>query len=262
MVFRELGAEVFLRGATPDGRNINDDCGSLFPHHTSAEVCQRQAAIGVALDGDADRVTLIDENGQVLDGDEIMAILGTRMLERRTLAHHTVVATVMSNLGLEQALGRKGGTLLRTAVGDRYVVEAMCERGLNFGGEASGHIIFLAHSTTGDGILAALQVLAVMVEEKKPLSELARTMTRYPQVLVNVQVAKKEPLDSMPRVQAAIAGAEAALGADGRVLVRYSGTENKVRVMVEGPDDKSIRAHADEIASVLKQALGGSRIEV
>jgi phosphoglucosamine mutase len=166
-----------------------------------------------------------------------------------------MVATVMSNLGLERALAAHGGKLVRTAVGDRYVVEAMRERKLCFGGEQSGHIIFLDHSTTGDGLLAALQVLTIMVQEGKPLSELARTMTRYPQVLLNFKVAQKLPLDELPRVQAAIAQAETALGADGRVLVRYSGTEPKARVMVEGTDEQLIRSHADEIARVMQQSL-------
>jgi phosphoglucosamine mutase len=200
-------------------------------------------------------VILTDEKGQIIDGDQIMAILGTRLLARGALPHETMVATVMSNLGLERALAAKGGKLLRTAVGDRYVVEAMREHKLCFGGEQSGHIIFLDHSTTGDGLLAALQVLTIMVQEGKPLSELARTMTRYPQVLVNFKVAQKLPLDELPRVKAAIAQAETALGADGRVVVRYSGTEPKARVMIEGTDEALIKTHADEIARVMQQSL-------
>ena len=214
-----------------------------------------RAEIGIALDGDADRVILIDERGQTVDGDQIMAILGTRLLARRALPQDTMVATVMSNLGLERALAERGGKLLRTAVGDRYVVEAMRERKLCFGGEQSGHIIFLEHSTTGDGLLAALQVLAVMVQEGRSLSDLARTMTRYPQVLLNFKVSQKLPLDDLPRVKAAIADAENALGADGRVVVRYSGTEPKARVMIEGTDEQLIKSHADEIARVMQQSL-------
>ncbi len=254
-VFSELGAQVITLGVEPDGRNINDACGALHPERTATEVKRTGATLGIALDGDADRVILCDENGQVIDGDQVMAILGTRMLARDVLPHRTVVATVMSNLGLERALGAQGGKLMRTAVGDRYVVEAMRERGLLLGGEQSGHIIFLDHATTGDGTVAALRVLAVMAEEGKSLSELARSMTRYPQVLLNFSVARKRPLDDMPAVMNAITHAERDLGDDGRVLVRYSGTESKARVMVEGADEARIRAHADEIARVMKTQL-------
>jgi phosphoglucosamine mutase len=255
MVLEELGAEVFSLSVAPNGQNINDACGALHPESTAAEVHRTRAEIGIALDGDADRVILTDEKGQIVDGDQIMAILGTRLLARGALPRETMVATVMSNLGLERALAARGGKLLRTAVGDRYVVEAMREHKLCFGGEQSGHIIFLDHSTTGDGLLAALQVLTIMVEEGKPLSELARTMTRYPQVLVNFKVPQKLPLEDLPKVQAAIAQAETALGADGRVVVRYSGTEPKARVMIEGTDEAVIRSHADEIVRVMQQSL-------
>jgi phosphoglucosamine mutase len=255
MVLEELGAEVFPVAVAPNGQNINDQCGALHPESAAGEVKRMRAEIGIALDGDADRVILIDERGQIIDGDQIMAILGTRLLARRALPQETMVATVMSNLGLERALVEHGGKLLRTAVGDRYVVEAMREHKLCFGGEQSGHIIFLEHSTTGDGLLAALQVLSIMVQEGKPLSELARTMTRYPQVLVNFKVAQKLPIDDLPKVKAAIADAETALGADGRVVVRYSGTEPKARVMIEGTDEAMIKSHADEIARVMQQSL-------
>jgi len=254
-VFEELGAEVFPLAVTPSGRNINDQCGALFPENTANEVHRTRAEIGIALDGDADRVILIDERGQTVDGDQIMAILATRMIARGELPHRTLAATVMSNLGLERAIVEKGGRLLRTAVGDRYVVEAMREQGLTFGGEQSGHIVFLQHTTTGDGVLAALQVLSVMTEEGKPLSELARTMTRYPQILLNFKVPQKLPIDELPLVKAAIAHAESALGGEGRVLVRYSGTEAKARVMIEGTDEAIIKTHADEIARVLQEAL-------
>jgi phosphoglucosamine mutase len=254
-VLEELGAEVTTLGVEPNGRNINDGCGALHPELAAAEVTRSGAQVGIALDGDADRVILCDEHGQTVDGDQIMAILGTRMLRRKTLPHATVVATVMSNLGLERALAGDGGILLRTAVGDRYVVEAMRERGLTFGGEQSGHIVFLQHATSGDGLLAALQVMAVMIQEERPLSELARTMTRYPQVLVNFKVARKRPLDELPRVTGVIAKIEGALGGDGRVVVRYSGTEPKARVMIEGKDEKVIKAYADEIALELQRAL-------
>jgi phosphoglucosamine mutase len=254
-VFRELGAEVVELNVWPDGRNINDGCGALHPEAMAAEVRQQGADLGVALDGDADRLILADEKGTIVDGDQVMAILGTRMLERRQLPEQTVVATVMSNLGLERALSAKGGKLLRTAVGDRYVVEAMRERGLSLGGEQSGHIIFLDHATTGDGMVAALRVLSVMVAEEKPLSELARAMTRFPQVLLNFAVLKKRPFEEMPAVQKVIAAVTQALGVDGRVVVRYSGTESKARVMIEGTDEAGIRAQADEIASTLQREL-------
>jgi phosphoglucosamine mutase len=254
-VFQELGADVEEISVWPDGRNINYNCGALHPEMMADEVRRSGAQLGIALDGDADRVILADENGNIVDGDQVMAILGTRMLEREALPERTVVATVMSNLGLERALTAKGGKLVRTAVGDRYVVEAMRERGLLLGGEQSGHIIFLDHATTGDGMVAALRVLATMVQEGKPLSELARSMTRYPQVLLNFAVAKKRPFEEMPTVVHVIKRVESDLGADGRVVVRYSGTEAKARVMIEGTDEARIKAHADEIAQTLQKAL-------
>jgi phosphoglucosamine mutase len=254
-VFSELGAEVTVLSAEPNGRNINDNCGALHPEKAAAEVRRTRSAIGIALDGDADRVILTDERGEIVDGDQIMAILGTRLLARHALPGNTVVATVMSNLGLERALAERSGTLLRAPVGDRYVVETMREKGFIFGGEQSGHIVFLEEATTGDGLLAALQVLSVMVQEERPLSELAAIMTRYPQVLINFKVAKKTPVVELPGVQAAIRWVEDALGQDGRVLVRYSGTESKARVMIEGTDENTIRAHAEEIVAIMQKAL-------
>jgi len=254
-VFQELGADVSELNVWPDGRNINFNCGALHPEAMAEEVRLSGAKLGIALDGDADRVILADEKGNIVDGDQVMAILGTRMLERDELPRRTVVATVMSNLGLERALAAHGGKLLRTAVGDRYVVEAMREGGLILGGEQSGHIIFLDHATTGDGMVAALMVLAAMVREGKPLSELAAAMTRYPQVLLNFAVARKRPFEEMPAVQRLIERVERDLGADGRVVVRYSGTESKARVMIEGTDEAGIRARADEIARTLQEAL-------
>ena len=254
-VFQELGAEVSELNVWPDGRNINFNCGALHPEGMAEEVRLSGAKLGVALDGDADRVILADENGNIVDGDQLMAILATRMLDRDQLPQRTLVATVMSNLGLERALAAHGGKLLRTAVGDRYVVEAMRADGLTLGGEQSGHIIFLDHATTGDGMVAALMVLAVMVREGKPLSELARAMTRYPQVLLNFAVARKRPFEEMPEVLRLIEKIEKDLGADGRVVVRYSGTESKARVMIEGTDEAGIRTRADEIARTLQEAL-------
>jgi phosphoglucosamine mutase len=257
-VFEELGAEVFALGVHPDGRNINDGCGALHPEHMAAEVRRVGAHLGVALDGDADRLILADETGKVVDGDQVMAILGTRLLAKNALPGRTVVATVMSNLGLERALVAQGGRLLRTAVGDRYVVEEMRAGGFLLGGEQSGHIVFLDHATTGDGVVAALRVLAVMAEEGRPLSELGRAMTRYPQVLLNFPVARKRPLEEMPAMLRAIARVEGDLGAEGRVLVRYSGTEAKARVMIEGTDLGRIRVQADELAQTLRQELAAA----
>ncbi|MBC8134111.1 MAG: phosphoglucosamine mutase, partial [Deltaproteobacteria bacterium] len=255
-VFEELGAQVIAIGVDPNGRNINDHCGAMHPEKMAAEVRRSGAALGVALDGDADRLILADEKGQIVDGDQVMALLGTRMLAKDTLPARTVVATVMSNLGLERALSDRGGILMRTAVGDRYVVEAMREGGLILGGEQSGHIVFLDHATTGDGTVAALRVLGVMLDEGRPLSELVSTsMVRYPQVLLNFPVAHKRPLDELPEVCRAISHVEAVLGSEGRVVVRYSGTEAKARVMIEGTDETTIRAHANDIAQAIQRAL-------
>jgi phosphoglucosamine mutase len=219
------------------------------------EAVRREGAdLGVALDGDADRVIICDERGQIVDGDAIMALCGTRMLKHGRLASGTLVTTVMSNIGLERAIQDAGGRLVRTNVGDRYVVEEMRRSGSNFGGEQSGHLIFLDHATTGDGVIAALAVLAVMLEEQTPLSRLAKVMTRYPQVLVNVKVAQKRPIDKLAPVTALIARVERELGSDGRVLVRYSGTEPKARVMVEGSDEGRIQGYAEEIAAALVAA--------
>ena len=253
-VLAELGADVEAVGVRPDGKNINKGCGALHPDHTCKAVKKYRADLGIALDGDADRVIFSDERGNVVDGDAIMAMLAARMIKAGTLSKQTVVATVMSNLGLERALAALGGKLVRTQVGDRYVVEEMRREGYNFGGEQSGHLIFLDHMTTGDGMVAALQVMALMAETGKPLSELARGMTRYPQVLVNVKVREKKPLESLEDVVKLIETIERTLGQDGRVLVRYSGTEAKVRVMVEGPDASAIQTYADDIARALERA--------
>jgi phosphoglucosamine mutase len=255
-VFHELGANVDEMGVKPDGTNINDGVGALAPEGMCRRVREIGAHLGVALDGDADRLIVCDERGEIVDGDAVMALVATRLLARGQLAKRTLVATVMSNIGLERALGAAGGRLVRTAVGDRYVVEEMRKHGYNLGGEQSGHLVFLDHMTTGDGVVAALNVLAIMVEEGRPLSELARCMERAPQVLVNVKVAKKRPLDQLPDVGALIRRVEADLGDAGRVLVRYSGTEAKVRVMVEGPDESRIKAWAEDIAAALARACG------
>ena len=256
LVLRELGATVIELGTEPNGVNINLDAGALHPERMAEKVRETQAHLGIALDGDADRIILCDEKGTIVDGDQILAIAAARKKSAQTLAGNTLVATVMSNLGLEIAMERLGISLVRTGVGDRYVVEEMRKHGYNLGGEQSGHLIFLDHSTTGDGSLSALQILAIMLQEERPLSELAAIMERVPQVLVNVRVAEKRPIEELPKVQKAIKNLEKKLGRDGRVLVRYSGTEPKVRVMVEGTDRALIDQHAREIGEVFLQELG------
>jgi phosphoglucosamine mutase len=253
-VFEELGAKVIAIHTRPDGKNINARAGALHPQAMAECVKLHDAHLGIALDGDADRCVLCDEHGNIIDGDAVMALCATRMLREGTLAKQTLVATVMSNLGLERAMRGIGGHVVRTQVGDRYVVEEMRKNGYNFGGEQSGHLVFLDHATTGDGIVAALRVLAVMVREGRPLSELAKVMERTPQVLLNLAVDRKIPLHELPDVQRIIADVERQLGDDGRVLVRYSGTESKARVMIEGMDEGRIQGWADEIAGVLARA--------
>ena len=257
-VLRELGAEVFEFGCEPNGRNINDECGSLHPERAAAKVRELRADVGIALDGDADRVTVIDERGEILDGDALMWLCARAMQEKGVLAKSTVVATVMSNLGLERALESIGVGLVRTAVGDRYVVEAMREGGYNLGGEQSGHVLFLDHSTTGDGLMSALQILALRARSGTKLSQLFCGFERYPQVTVNVSVAEKRPLEDLPSLQEAIAEVEDELGNAGRVLIRYSGTELKARVMVEGRNETRVHEIANHLASKLKQALAGA----
>jgi phosphoglucosamine mutase len=254
MVFEELGAEVISIHDQPDGKNINAKAGALHPQAMCERVVAEGAQIGLALDGDADRVVICDEKGRIVDGDAVMALCASRMLAARTLAHNTLVATVMSNIGLERAVRSAGGKVVRTPVGDRYVVEEMRRCGYNFGGEQSGHLVFLDVNTTGDGIVAGLRVLAVMVREQRPLSELTRVMERTPQVLINVAVGQKRPLEELPAVVELIKGIERELGDDGRILVRYSGTEPKARVMIEGPDEAAIQARAEEVAAAIKAA--------
>jgi phosphoglucosamine mutase len=253
LVLQELGALVTAVGVRPNGVNINKEAGALFPDHVRAEVVKRSAVIGIALDGDADRVIVVDEKGQLVDGDQVLAMCAARMVSEGTLRKKTLVATVMSNLGLEQAMTRIGGKLVRTQVGDRYVVEAMRAGGYNLGGEQSGHLVFLDHASTGDGMLAALQVLALMLRTGRPLSELAQSsMERVPQVLESVTLAARRPLGDMRRLAETTAKVVKALGGDGRVLVRWSGTEPKLRIMLEGPREEHIRAWAKELADAAK----------
>lgn len=254
-VFEELGATVFSLGVKPNGRNINRS-GALHPEGVASEVVKRRADLGIALDGDADRVIVVDEHGATVDGDFLMALCALRMLREGTLIRRTLVTTVMSNLGLERALGAAGGRVLRTPVGDRHVVERMRSGGYRFGGEQSGHLIFLDHATTGDGIVAALQVLAIAVEEQQPLSELAaEAMTPVPQLLVNERFATRRALEQMPKTSAAIERSRASLGDAGRVVVRWSGTEPKLRVMVEGDSEVAITRHAERILSAARADL-------
>ena len=256
LIFEELGAKVFKLGNQPDGLNINRKCGSLYPEVAASKVLETGADIGLALDGDGDRLIVVDENGHVLDGDQIMAICAMDLMEQGRLPGNTLAATVMSNMALEVFMREKGGRLLRTPVGDRYVVEAMRKHGAMLGGEQSGHIIFMEHSTTGDGILAALQLLRIMRERNKPLSELAGLLKPFPQKLVNVHVERKVPFAEVPALQKAVRDAEEKLGERGRVLLRYSGTESVARVMVEGEDqglvDRLTETLAEEVANGLK----------
>jgi phosphoglucosamine mutase len=256
-VFAELGAEVIPLGVDPDGRNINEACGSLFPENVAARVREEGADLGIALDGDADRAVLIDERGQILDGDAVLALCAGDLVARNALSGRKIVATVMSNLGLEKALERLDVGLLRTQVGDRYVVEAMRNGGYNLGGEQSGHVIFLDHNTSGDGLITALQVLAIMRRTGRSLSELTAGFERFPQVLVSVLVSEKKPIESLPGFAQAVKNVEDELGESGRVLVRYSGTEPKARIMVEGEDERQVSALANDLADVLRRSLGG-----
>ncbi|KRT71661.1 MAG: phosphoglucosamine mutase, phosphoglucosamine mutase [Deltaproteobacteria bacterium CSP1-8] len=248
-VFQELGADVIPVAVSPNGLNINDKCGSLYPELVSAKVKEHRAGLGISLDGDADRVIVVDHRGEVVDGDRIMAICAEELARKKKLKKNTVVATVMSNIGLELFLRERKIRMARAPVGDRYVVEAMRAGGYNFGGEQSGHLIFLDHATTGDGVLAALQVLAVMVESGKPIADLGNKMVTLPQILVNLKLKQRVPLESLPRFQKAKAEFEKKLGGRGRILVRYSGTEPVLRIMVEGED----RAETERIVNALAE---------
>lgn len=255
-VLEELGAEVLAIADEPDGTNINRDCGALHPAALAARVTASGAQIGIALDGDADRVILVDERGAVVDGDEVLAMLGIELQRTGRLANGGIVATVMSNLGLDLALRAHGIALTRVQVGDRYVVEEMVRGGYQLGGEQSGHIVFLEHGTTGDGLVTALGVLALMVESGQPLSALRAVMRRLPQRLVNVRVRERRELATLPDVQRVITRVTGELGDRGRVLVRYSGTEALVRVMVEGEQAAQVDRYCEEIAAALRETVG------
>ncbi|BDV43382.1 phosphoglucosamine mutase [Geotalea uraniireducens] len=256
-VLEELGAEVITYGIKPNGTNINAGCGSLHPEVISEAVKEHRADLGIALDGDADRVIFVDEFGNEVDGDHIMAICAIDMLKQRRLRKNTLVATVMSNMGLDIAVKKAGGKVIKTAVGDRYVVEEMRKGGYNLGGEQSGHLLFLDYNTTGDGILSALQVLAIMRRTGKTLAELAEVMIPLPQVLVNVRVAEKKDIMTIPEPARLIKDIEGKLKDEGRILIRYSGTEPLLRIMIEGQDKYQITGWAKEIADLVEKQIGG-----
>jgi len=256
-VLEELGAEVIPLGVKPNGTNINAGCGSLHPEVMSEAVKANRADLGIALDGDADRVIFVDEFGNAVDGDQIMAICATDLIRQKRLRKNTLVATVMSNMGLDIAMRKAGGKVIKTSVGDRYVVEEMVKGGYNLGGEQSGHMIFLDHNTTGDGMLSALQLLAVLRRREKTLSELAEVMIPLPQVLVNVRVAEKKDVNEIPAVAGLIRDVEEKLGQDGRILIRYSGTEPLLRIMLEGQDKYQITGWAKDIADAVEKSMGG-----
>lgn len=255
-ILRELGADFQVFHDAPDGMNINRECGSTYPHEIQRIVRQTGAQVGIAHDGDADRVILCDEKCEIVDGDEILAIASLDLLKSGLLASNTLVATVMSNFGLDETLATHGGKVIRAKVGDRYVIEEMVKHNLNLGGEQSGHLIFRDFSTTGDGIVSALQILRIMITTGKPLSELRKCLVKYPQAQRNLRVSRKPPLSDLPEVTQKIAAVEKELGTQGRVLVRYSGTEQKVRVLIEGRSLEQINRQAEGIAQALMQAIG------
>ncbi len=254
-IFSELGADLIVLGDEPDGYNINDKTGALYPERVCEAVIRYRADVGISLDGDGDRVIMADEKGEVINGDHILAICALHLAKRKALPQNTIVATQMSNVGLDHAMKKHGIHVVRTDIGDKNVVEAMRQNGYCLGGEQSGHIIHLDHSTTGDGCVAALNVLAVMRSEDKALSELKNTMEEVPQVLVNTRVARRTELASIPGYAALIEKAEQKLKGDGRLLVRFSGTEPVIRVLVEGHDRKEIGLLAEEIARFLQVQL-------
>jgi phosphoglucosamine mutase len=256
-VLRELGAEVFVVGNQPDGTNINRECGSMFPQLLCAKVRELRADLGLAHDGDADRAVLCDEAGALIDGDDVLVLAGLDLLQQGALAKKTVVATVMSNAGLDLAIKQAGGEVVRTAVGDKQVIDEMLRHGYNFGGEQSGHIIFGDYCTTGDGLIAALQVLRIMKTRGRRLSELVKGWTRFPQVISNIRVREKRPFDELDGVLGLVAQAEAAVQAEGgRVLLRYSGTEQKARLLLEGRDAALLDHWNRQICDAIKKQVG------
>jgi len=255
-ILRELGANTIVVHDTPNGRNINRDCGSTYPHEIQRVVKETNAHIGITHDGDADRALLCDENGEVVDGDEIMAIAAIDFIKNKRLVQNTLVATIMSNFGLDEAIHSQGGKVVRTKVGDRYVIAEMMKNKLNLGGEQSGHMIFGDYTTTGDGIVSALQILRIMMETGKPLSELKKCLSKYPQAQRNLKVREKIPVEELKGVSTLVAEAEKELAGQGRVLLRYSGTEPKIRLLIEGRDGDRINIQADRIAESIQSQIG------
>ena len=256
-VLRELGAEVVVYGNHPDGMNINHDCGSMHPEHMCSKVREHGACIGIAHDGDADRVLLCDETGVLIDGDDIMAIAGLDMLTQRALSEKTIVSTVMSNAGLDVAINGAGGKVIRTAVGDKNVIDEMLRNGFNLGGEQSGHMIFRDYGTTGDGLVAALQILRIMKSKDEQLSKLARCWTRFPQLVTNVRVRDKKPFEELDGLTIITSEAENELKAQGgRLLLRYSGTEPKARLLLEGRDAALLEKWSSKICAVIQKQIG------
>lgn len=255
IVLAELGAEVVVMGDRPNGRNINDGVGAVHPEKMARKVVEEKADFGIALDGDADRVIFADEKGQVVDGDAILAICAEELIRRGRLKENTVVATVMSNQGLDDYLSELGGKVIRAQVGDRYVVETMREKGCNFGGESSGHLVFLDQSTTGDGMIAALQVFSIVLRKGLKLSQVVSRYQPYPQVLKSVKVRERKDLDRIPDIQKMIRDFENSLGKKGRLLIRYSGTEPVIRVMVEGKEEPTIRQMAQDLCHCIEKNL-------
>lgn len=254
-IFEELGAEVIVIGNQPNGFNINKESGALFPTPVSQAVLEHKAHVGICLDGDGDRLVMVDEGGNILNGDYILAICAIHKVQNQSLSQNTIVATDMSSLALEMALKPYGIKVIRTPVGDKYVVEEMRKRGLVLGGEPSGHIIHLDHSTTGDGCVSALNVLSVMKKENKTLRELSSLMKKLPQVLLNTPVKKRQALENIPGYTKLITKYHSQLGKEGRVFIRYSGTEPVVRVFVEGKNKKNISSIGQEISSFLQKEL-------
>lgn len=259
LIFQELGAQLLTIGVNPNGKNINTDCGSLNPELLREKVLESGADLGIALDGDADRVVFCDEKGNIIDGDKIIAICAREMIEKGKLKGNAIITTLMSNMALERFIRDQGAEFIRTQVGDRYVVEEMRARNSNLGGEKSGHIIFLDHTTTGDGTLAALQVLGIMKAKEKSLSELATIIDLYPQVLLNVRVEEKKDLNKIPELRKQIKKNEDRLNGKGRINIRFSGTEPISRVMVEGEDESLINEIAQELAQTIEKELGVNR---
>lgn len=257
LALRELGAELILINVEPNGTNINDNCGAVYPENMAKAVIEHGADVGISFDGDADRVVFADEKGNIVDGDKIMGICAIDMMEHGTLKNNTIVATVMSNLGFEYSMNKKGIKLIRSQVGDRYVMEDMLKYNCNLGGEQSGHLIFSDFNTTGDGLISAMQVLGLLIKKGKSLSELCSFIETYPQVLNNVLVDKKVPIEELTNTSELISKVEKELGTSGRLLVRYSGTENKLRVMLEGKDEKIITAYAKDIADTAVNEIKG-----